>query len=221
MTQAQIDQLKLDYQGRIGSLLAVDQHVAHLVHILRRTNQLKNTLIVFVSDNGWLQGQHRIPGDKFVPYEESVHVPFIMRGPGVPQGRTVNRQVSNIDFASTLLDAAGVKPGRTQDGISLLPVAQHPAQTPDRAILLEATSPLFLGDGFPMHYDQPYDGVRTNHWKLIEWNYGASELFDLKTDPYELHNLYADPAYAGVRKRLKGDLSKLRDCAGASCQVAP
>jgi N-acetylglucosamine-6-sulfatase len=221
MTQAQIDQLKLDYQGRIGSLLAVDQHVAHLVHILRRTNQLKNTLIVFVSDNGWLQGQHRVPGDKFVPYEESVHVPFIMRGPGVPQGRTVNRQVSNIDFASTLLDAAGVKPGRTQDGISLLPVAQHPAQTPDRAILLEATSPLFLGDGFPMHYDQPYDGVRTNHWKLIEWNYGARELFDLKTDPYELHNLYADPAYAGVRKRLKGDLSKLRDCAGASCQVAP
>jgi N-acetylglucosamine-6-sulfatase len=221
MTPSQIHQLELDYHGRIGSLLAVDDHVAKLVRILRTTDQLRDTLIVFVSDNGWVQGQHRILGDKFVPYEESIHVPFIVRGPGVPSGRTVKQQVSNIDFASTLLDAAGVKPGRTQDGISLLPVARHPGRTPKRAIELEATSPLFLGEGFPMSYDQPYTAVRTNHYKYVVWDYGARELYDLHRDPYEMHNRIADPAYALVRDRLAGKLARLRGCSGAACRVAP
>src|SRR5207237_10641378 len=89
LTATQINQLQLDYEGRIGSLLAVDDHVKHLVRILQATHQLKNTLVVFVSDNGWLQGQHRIPGDKFLPYEESLRVPFILRGPAVPAGRVI------------------------------------------------------------------------------------------------------------------------------------
>ena len=95
----------------MGSLLAVDDHVKKLVGILRKTGQLKNTLIMFLSDNGWLQGQHRIPGDKFLPYEESLRVPLILRGPGVPAGRTVRGQVANIDFAPTLLDAARARRG--------------------------------------------------------------------------------------------------------------
>ena len=221
MTQAQIDQLKLDYKGRIGSLLAVDDHVAKMVKILRETNQLDNTMIVFVSDNGWVQGQHRIQGDKFVPYEESVHVPFIIRGPGIPKDKTITKQVSNIDFASTLLDEAGAKPGRKQDGLSLLPVARNPNKTPDRAIELEATSPLFLSPGFPMSYDQPYKGVRTNDYKYIEWSYGAKELYDLRKDPYEMHNVVNDPAYAQIKARMVADLAKLNKCAGKSCQVAP
>ena len=67
MSQAQIDQLQLDYEGRIGSLLAVDDHVKTLIRTLKQTHQLHNTLIVFVSDNGWLQGEHRVTGDKFLP----------------------------------------------------------------------------------------------------------------------------------------------------------
>jgi N-acetylglucosamine-6-sulfatase len=114
---AKVHQLQLDYQGRIGSLLAVDDHVKRLVGILRRTHQLKNTLIVFLSDNGWLQGQHRVPGDKFLPYEESIRVPLILRGPGIPAGRTVHGQVGNIDFAPTLVAAARAKPGRLMDGV--------------------------------------------------------------------------------------------------------
>src|SRR5215211_745472 len=99
LSESQIAQLQLDYEGRIGSLLAVDDHVKKLVDTLKKTGQLDNTLIVFVSDNGWMQGEHRIPGDKFLPYEESLRVPFILRGPGVPAGRTIRGQVSNIDFA--------------------------------------------------------------------------------------------------------------------------
>ena len=130
MTDAQIDQLQLDYQGRAGSLMAVDDHVGDLVKTLRKTDQLKNTVIVFVSDNGWLQGQHRITGDKFLPYEESLRVPLIIRGPGVPKDQTVHGQVSNIDFAPTLLDLANAKAGRTQDGVSLLPTIRKPKQAP-------------------------------------------------------------------------------------------
>src|SRR4051794_3005843 len=118
LTGDQVNQLKLDYKGRIGALLAVDDHVKTLVSILKRTHQLSNTLIVFVSDNGWPQGQHRVPGDKFLPYEESLRVPFILRGPGIPRGRVVHGQVANIDFAPTLVDAGKAHAGRLMDGVS-------------------------------------------------------------------------------------------------------
>ena len=221
LTATQVNQLELDYQGRLGSLLAVDDHVARLVKILRETGQFRNTLIVFLSDNGWVQGQHRIPGDKFTPYEESIHVPFIISGPGIPKGRTVSKQVANIDFTRTLVDAAGARPGRTLDGISLLPVTRHPGRAPDRAIELEATSPLFLGDGFPMAYDKPYSGVRTSRYKYVVWSYGAKELYDLRKDPYEMHNVVADPDYDAIRTRLAHKLKLLRDCRGSGCMVAP
>src|SRR3954466_1506459 len=131
LTDKQIAQLQLDYEGRIGSLLAVDDHVKKLMGILKRTHQDKNTLVVFVSDNGWLQGEHRIPGDKFLPYEESLRGPFILRGPGVPRGNTVRGQVSNIDFAATLLDVANARAGRTMDGVSLMPVVRNPKRKPN------------------------------------------------------------------------------------------
>jgi arylsulfatase A-like enzyme len=72
-----------------------------------------------------------------------------------------------------------------------------------------------------MSYDQPYTGVRTPHYKYVEWGYGAKELYDLRKDPYEMHNLVADPAYAQVRDKLARKLAQLRDCKGASCQVSP
>src|SRR5439155_24942085 len=111
--------------------------------------------------------------------------------------------------------------GTTQHGISLLPAARNPGRTPKRAIELEATRPLFLGEGFPMSYDQPYAAVRTNHYKYVVWSYGVRELYDLHRDPYETHNRIADTAYARVRHRLAHDLARLRDCSGAACRVAP
>ena len=130
LDQSDIDQLNLDYQGRAGSMMAVDDHVADMIRTLRETHQLKNTVIMFVSDNGWLQGQHRIPGDKFLPYDESLKVPLIVRGPDIPQGEKVKGQVSNIDFAPTLLDFANVRAGRTMDGLSLLPTIAEPDRVP-------------------------------------------------------------------------------------------
>src|SRR5947209_1149044 len=221
LTAAQIDQLQLDYEGRIGSLRAVDDHVARLIGILRHTRQLGNTLIVFLSDNGWLEGQHRIPGDKFVPYEESIHVPLILRGPGIRAGRTVRTQVSNIDFAPTLLRAAHAHAGRPQDGISLLSVARGATEAPARAIGLEATGPLFFAEGFPMGYDQPSTGLRTQRYKYVVWSYGDRELYDLRRDPYELHNVVDNPAYSAEQARLARDLRLLRRCRGRNCHIGP
>src|SRR5881392_4097237 len=200
LTAKQMKQLQLDYEGRIGSLLAVDDHVKRLMKILKATHQLKNTLIVFVSDNGWLQGQHRIPGDKFLPYEESLRVPFILRGPGVPAGRTVHGQVSNVDFAPTLIDVARARAGRIQDGESLMPTVRNPRRRPNTAIDIEAPAPLFEGDIPQNAWDRPYKGVRTDRYTYVVWkDTGEQELYDRRVDPYQLRNVAGDPAFARVK----------------------
>ena len=222
LSSGAIQQLQLDYEGRMGSLLAVDDHVKHLVDVLRQTHQLKNTVIVFVSDNGWLQGQHAVPGDKYLPYEESLRVPLIMRGPGIPAHQTVRGQVSNIDFAPTLLNLAKAKAGRTQDGVSLVPTMRDPRKRPDRALEIEALQPLFAGDVPQNGWDQPYNGVRTDRYTYVVYkNNGEEELFDRRQDPFELNNVVNDPAFAGIKASLAAKLTKLKHCKGAACNVAP
>lgn len=222
MTDAQIDQLELDYQGRAGSLRAVDDHVGRLVKVLRETDQLDDTLIMFLSDNGWLQGEHRVTGDKFLPFEESLRVPFILRGPGVPKGRVVQGQVSNVDFAPTLLDVTRAEPGRKMDGVSLMPAARDPDRLPNRALEIEALAPLFEGN-IPINaWDQPYTGVRTDRYTYVVYtDTGEKELYDRRDDPYQLENVAADPAYGAIRGRLARKLERLVDCKGRGCDVKP
>jgi N-acetylglucosamine-6-sulfatase len=222
LTDEQIQQLQLDYEGRVGALLAVDDHVKRLVGILRKTGQLKNTLIVFLSDNGWLQGQHRIPGDKYLPYEESLRIPLIVRGPGVPAGQTVRGQIANIDFAPTVVDAAKARAGRTMDGVSLLPTIRNPRKRPNRIIQLEAPSPLFRGNLPANLWDRPYKGVRTDRYTYVVYKEtGDQELYDRRKDPYQLRNVAAVRAYAKVKKVLRRKLARLDDCKGRSCLVKP
>jgi arylsulfatase A-like enzyme len=222
LTDQQIAQLQLDYEGRGGSLRAVDDGVGHLVKTLRRTHQLKNTLIMFLSDNGWLQGQHRIPGDKYLPYEESIRVPLIVRGPGVPRGKTIHGQVGNIDFAPTLVDLANAKARRKMDGVSLLPTIHKPKRRPNRALEIEALRPLFEGAIPNNAWDRPYHGVRTDRYTYVVWNEtGERELYDRRSDPFELNNVVKDPAYAGVAASLDAKLAKLNTCRGRSCLVRP
>ena len=187
LTQKQIQQLQLNYEGRIGSLLAVDDHVKKLVGILRKTGQLKNTLIVFLSDNGWLQGQHRIP-DKYLPYEDSLRIPLILRGPGVPAGRTVHGQVANIDFTPTLLDAARARPGRTMDGVSLLPTARNPRKRPDRVIQIEAPAPLFRGSLPANPLRPPLQGFTPTATPTSLHRDRRPGVYDQRKDPYQLRS---------------------------------
>jgi N-acetylglucosamine-6-sulfatase len=192
------------------------------VKILKSTDQLKDTMIVFVSDNGWMEGEHRIPGDKYLPYEESLKVPLIIRGPGVPEGKTIHGQVSNIDFAPTLVDAAGAKAGRTMDGVSLLPTLADPSKVPNRAIEIEAPAPLFEGDIPQNAWDRPYSGVRTDRYTFVIWTEtGEHELYDRKQDPFELSNVAGTSQYADIEARLGRKLVELDKCKGKSCDVKP
>jgi arylsulfatase A-like enzyme len=221
MSDEIIEQLRLDYQGRAGSLMAVDDRVKNLVKTLKRTDQLRNTVIMFLSDNGWLQGEHRVTGDKFLPYEEALRVPLIIRGPGVKKNTTVDGQVSNVDFAPTLLDFANARPGRTQDGVSLLPTLRKPGKRPDRVLGIEATAPLFPGGQIPVNaWDQPYTGVRTDQYTYVVWTQtGETELYDRAADPYQLDNVSGDPAYAAIEADLAAKTEALRNCVGQACNT--
>jgi N-acetylglucosamine-6-sulfatase len=222
LTEAQINQLQLDYEGRGGSLRAVDDRVGRMVKTLHRTGQLRNTVIIFTSDNGWMQGEHRIPGDKFLPYEESLGVPLIFRGPGIAKGRTVKRQVANIDLAPTMAALAGVRPRRVVDGVSLVPTLMRHKNPPNRALEIEAPRPLFEGAIPQNAWDRPYVGVRTQRYTYVVYTETSEEeLYDRRTDPYEIQNVAQDPAYAGIKAHLNALMQRLRTCRGRSCQVKP
>jgi N-acetylglucosamine-6-sulfatase len=222
LTDAQIAQLQLDYEGRGGSLRAVDDRVGRMVKALRRTGQLGNTVIVFTSDNGWLNGEHRIPGDKFLPYEESLKVPLILRGPGFAAGKKVKQQVANIDLAPTLAALAEVKPRRNMDGISLVPTLRRHKLPPKRALALEAPRPLFTGAIPNNAWDRPYQGVRTERYTYVLWTeISEEELYDRRVDPFQLQNLALDPAHAGIKAQLAALMRRLEACSGRSCRVKP
>jgi N-acetylglucosamine-6-sulfatase len=224
LSEAQIADLQQDYQGRAGSLMATDDHVGKMVDTLKETGQLKNTVIMFVSDNGWQQGQHRIPGDKFLPYEDSIRIPLIMRGPGIPKGQTIETQVTNADLAPTLVDLAGAKADRKLDGISLVKGMANPRKLPERALSIEAPEPLFSHPDFPVNrWDRPYSGVRTDRYTYVTRNQtGEEELYDRRSDPYQLQNVASDPAFADVKAELQAKLDQLENCKGKACnEVAP
>jgi N-acetylglucosamine-6-sulfatase len=110
------------YRKRIRSLQAVDRGVAKLVHTLRVTKQLDNTYIVFASDNGFHLGQHRMPAGKQTAYESDIHVPLMVRGPGVRVGAHSTRIAGNTDLAPTFDAVAGAHAPSFTDGRSLLPL---------------------------------------------------------------------------------------------------
>ena len=108
------------YRKRLQSLQAVDEAVASLIDTLKATGQLDRTFIVFASDNGFHLGQHRMQAGKMTAYEEDIHVPLLVRGPGVPAGKKVESFAGNIDLAPTFADIGGVTPPDFVDGRSLL-----------------------------------------------------------------------------------------------------
>jgi N-acetylglucosamine-6-sulfatase len=169
--------------------------------------ELDDTLVIFVSDNGFFQGEHRISSGKAKVYEPSVRVPALMRGPGVPAGRRVRSPTANVDLAATIVQAAGATPGHALDGVSLRDVATRPEAYADRAILLEDGAGTGAGD-------PGYAAVRTSRWKLIAYAGGGRELYDVRSDPNELRNVARSVHPAGLERRL----AQLRACRGESCR---
>jgi N-acetylglucosamine-6-sulfatase len=205
-----IGQIRENYQQRLESLLAVDQAVARLVAALRGLRELDDTLIIFTSDNGFFHGEHRVPAGKLLPYEPSIRVPLIMRGPEIPAGLRVSQRVANIDLAPTIVDAAGATPGRIMDGRSLLPVIAEPNVSLRRDLLVER------GPGVGT-----FTALRARNYFYAEYGNGEQELYDLVRDPYQLRSRHAAPAYAAIRERLAERLAHLRACSGPACRARP
>ena len=189
------------WRRELESLQSVDRIVASLIAQLRREGRLDSTYIIFQSDNGLLHGEHGI-FDKDVPWDRSVRVPLIIRGPGFDAGATRSDLTANVDVPATILDAADVPPPLPPDGYSLL--GDHRR----RYLLLERQ----IGMANRPHRD-PWRQIKSAdgwaYWRDLDT--GVRHLYDMKTDPYQTHNL------AGVRpavtNRLNAEMRKVAFCA--------
>jgi len=242
------------HRKRLQSMLAVDDMVGDLVKALHDSGELDNTYIFFTSDNGFHLGEHRLGAGKWTPYEEDIRVPLVVRGPGVPEGRTLHHMVLNNDLAPTFADLAGAKTPSFVDGRSLVPLLKDdptPLKDWRKRLVIESVAersgvprppfinestvaPLLTGDPLPNNWrrnsavsaqsseewGRPWlKGLRTKNYLYVEYKTGEHELYDLRKDPYELHNEYAT-ASPELEQRLEGQLDALRQCSAAECREA-
>lgn len=218
------ERIEADFQARRESLLAVDEAVAAVVGELQARGTLSNTLIVFTSDNGFFQGEHRIGKGKYLAYEPSTHVPLLMRGPGIAPGTVSDELVANTDLAPTIVEAARAHAGLPMDGRSLLPFARNSALRTARPVLhegmlarpgdkeAEIAGKRATGPGV-------YFAIRTRRYLYVMWKGGDRELYDRRHDPEELRSRHRDPRYWEVRQLLTDAVSHFRSCRAEHCNA--
>jgi len=204
------DLVRWKYQRYMQDYLAcvqgIDDNIGRLYDYMDRTGLLTNTVIFYCADNGFFLGDHGLFDKRFM-YEESLRIPLLVRWPGVTRpGSTNDALALNLDFAQTFLDIAGLTPPPDMQGRSLAPFlrGERPADWRTSFYYRYYHDP---GD----HNTRAHYGVRTETHKLISyWKTNQWEMFDLGKDPAELHNLYSDPAQAGMVATLKAELLRLK-----------
>jgi N-acetylglucosamine-6-sulfatase len=235
LTQADISGIDADFRMRLQALQAVDEAIAALVDTLSKTGRLANTYLVFASDNGYHMGEHRLLPGKYTPYETDIHVPLVVRGPGVPAGVVRTEYTSDIDLAETFADLAGVSPLSFSDGRSLKPLLTGPNPTSWRQVF-------FLEEFGTGEFDPPdvlagtprepldkqdlattvpipsYFGFQAPGYKYVEYKTNEKELY-VASDPYELTNVAGKVAPA-IGASLAAYLNRFDGCAGDLCRTA-
>jgi arylsulfatase A-like enzyme len=204
------------FQRRIESLQAVDRSVAATVAQLRRLRELDRTLFVFTSDNGYLLGEHRYVG-KRLPYDGSVRVPLLVRGPGVLQGASVDHLVTTPDLTRTFVHVAGADPVYPLDGVVLREVlTDRQAAAPRAATILQTGA---LTQYAPDWAYRGYRDARYTYARYPDDGSGSAyeELYDRRLDPSEVDNLVGTRAYADVLRLVRDRARSLLTCSGASC----
>ena len=193
-------------QDYLACIEAVDESIGQILDYLEKTGLDKNTVVIYSSDQGFFLGEHGL-FDKRYMYEESIRMPFIVMWKGVIQPGTRNHDlVTNVDFAETFLDMAGVDIPEDMQGRSIVPLMKGKTPKDWRKDFYYRYYHDPNEHGTPAHY-----GVRTERYKLIYfWRLNHWELFDLKKDPNELVNLYGNPKYAKIQKRLTERLYALK-----------
>jgi len=206
---ARIDDL---FRRRVETLLAVDEMIGELLETLERTGQLDRTFILFTSDNGFHQGSHRRERGKSDPYDESIRVPLLVRGPGIPHGRQADALVLNIDLAPTIAELMGVPVPASVDGRSLVPLLLGEAPASWRTDVLVESWPNYE-DSVPA-----FDALRSRERLYVEYESGERELYRLDRDPHELENVFSGALPEELRP-LAERLAALRGCAGSTCRT--
>ena len=197
-----------DYLRCVAS---VDDNVGRVFDYLDKEGLADNTIVIYSSDQGFYLGDHGWFDKRFM-YEESYRMPFVVKWPGkIKPGSTNDALVSNLDYAETFLDIAGVDIPKDMQGKSLVPLFAG-GDTPKgwrKSLYYHYYE--FYGNRRSAHMVRRHYGVRTGRYKLIHfYNLDEWELYDLKSDPQEMKSVYDEPAYLTVRNELMADVKRLQ-----------
>ena len=201
-----------------ATIRSVDDSVGQIYQALGQAGQLDNTLILFMGDNGLLNGEHGMV-DKRAMHEASIRIPLVARYPGLTpaaQPRVIDPMVLTLDIAPSVLDLCGVTPFRNIHGKSWRRLVQKGDPSWRASFLYEYN----YEKQFP--YTPNVRGVRTDEWKYIHYPHGdgtpdrhLAELYDLKNDPEERVNLIKDPTQSQKIRELQRELARLLKTTGA------
>ena len=204
-------------QDYLACIAAVDKSVGEVLDYLKESGLDKNTVVIYSSDQGFYLGEHGWFDKRFM-FEESYRTPLLISWPGVTKPGTVNGDiVSNIDLPETFLEIAGVEVPSDMQGRSMLPILK--GKTPGN----------WRKEHYYHYYEYPgshmvkrHYGMSTQRYKLIHYYYDIDEweLYDRLADPLEMKNMYNDPSYARIRKKLHKHLEKLMLKYGDSEELA-
>ena len=192
-----------------ATIRGIDESVGRVLDYLEKSGLAENTIVIYSSDQGFFLGEHGWFDKRWI-FEESMRTPLLVRWPGVIKPGSTNKDiVSNLDFAPTFLEAAGVPVPAEMQGHSLLPVFRGATPGDWRKSFYyeyyEYPAP---------HHVMPHEGVVTDRYKLVRFFAPKRdvywELFDLQTDPNEMTSIYGKPGYETVQKDLTDELARLK-----------
>ena len=223
-TPSQIKMYTTQARQRGEALYVLDRQLEQTVDQLEADGELEDTVVIFTSDNGFFLGEHRLPPSKIKPQEPALRVPFMIAGPGVPEGQVRFDPVTTVDATATIADYAGATENFPYpiDGRSLRENLEQGDQGWDELVLYsghiremkgssEAVADIFSDerDGI---------GIRTPRWSYHVFRDGSEVLYDLDSDPNELENLAAEPRFAELRGQLQDLAVRYKDCFGEQCR---
>lgn len=205
-------------QKRCKTLLSVDDSYNGILDAIESVGELDNTYVIVTSDHGYNLGQHMIPSNKFLLYEHSLKIPFVVSGPGIPKGTVIDFQGTNVDVAPTILEMMGIEPPEWMDGRSVLPLLVTDPDAPGvpgsvKRSLQRNSKPPTRTDQFFTYYSQgdwivggtplddwsnTYIGLRHSSSERGTWKFGIYDPYGKQTGftkPYmfELFDLDKDP----------------------------
>jgi N-acetylglucosamine-6-sulfatase len=224
LTAHQIKQIDYVFRREAQAVQSIDRMIGQIEQALQATGQARNTYIVFSSDNGLHTGEYRLMPGKLTAFDTDIHVPLIVTGPGVKPGTTTKAMAENIDLAKTFAAIGGTT--MVNDGHSLLRIWHGQSVRDWRNVaLIEHYAPRPTNrdpDYQPRASGLPntYAAMRTPDFLYVQYSDGEIEFYDLRNDPYELHNIAGRLSYRQLAQ-LYYELRALKHChGGQSCWAA-